>query len=466
MFMEINQGLPLKSILPLLKGSQDLKAIETLLDQKTIEAIVREVKGNNVLLQLLDGKQLRAVKENNTNLFPNQRLSFQVTSASNNQIQIRPIKENLSGEENLAKQAMSNAGIPINDKTLQLVFSLIKHKLPINKEQLQQAFQQSKSIPLEKLVLMKLNNIPVTETNATVLDHILGAGDNLADKLVSLLSNLESLPEQEQLELVQAFEKETDSKQSLPKNAESTRNPVGNNSDKEATVIKKVLNNIETTEKNAEVASKDLPTKEITKAFTKVLRSKFFMDIKQLKEGPLEPKVFYEDLEKSIQVLKETLGEKPHTETVLKEVGKVQEHMELMSQIKEDMVMVNLPLQMSQNLIHGNLIYNKNKYNEEQDSKEKTALIHLETAHLGMFRCYIGLAETQVRLDIGVERERTAQQIVSHQAGLLQILKSKGYTVSHFQVSVLEESDKDLVETILKPTAVVDAELSNLDIRV
>lgn len=99
------------------------------------EGTIKEIKGNKVTIMLPDGKTIDARLEADINLSERNSFFFQVKSNDGNTIEIVPYK-NSEIDNPIIQNAIKDAGLLLNDKSIELVNSLMGEGLSIGSENL------------------------------------------------------------------------------------------------------------------------------------------------------------------------------------------------------------------------------------------------------------------------------------------------------------------------------------------
>ena len=137
------------------------------------EGNVTSIRGGNVLLALSNGQTLNARLDNSVHLNIGESMFFQVKSNENGMIAIRPYTDgNMSNP--ILKNALDAAGIPINERNIEMVNSMMKENMSINAENLSDMYKtvsQATNVSVETLVEMTKLDIPVTPENASQFEN-------------------------------------------------------------------------------------------------------------------------------------------------------------------------------------------------------------------------------------------------------------------------------------------------------
>ena len=141
--------------------------IRDLLSGQTISGQVVEVKDGQVKLLITGDSYLTAKLENDYGLALGQNVSFQVKGNSGSQVSLSPLYSNLTNA-NTMHQALSQALIPINDKSMQMISSMMEGGMSIDKNSVQDMYgkvMENESASPTSIVEMSRLNITITSEN-------------------------------------------------------------------------------------------------------------------------------------------------------------------------------------------------------------------------------------------------------------------------------------------------------------
>lgn len=144
--------------------------MEAIYGKQSGESISGEVlsrSGNEVLLSLGTNQLLQAKLEGSMAAQPGQLMTFQIRNNAGGKVVLTPLFENLSQDPNISK-ALSQAGIPENNVTAQMVKAMMQEGLPIDRQSLYQMNRLINSNPqadIQTLVQMQRLSLSVTPEN-------------------------------------------------------------------------------------------------------------------------------------------------------------------------------------------------------------------------------------------------------------------------------------------------------------
>lgn len=144
--------------------------MEAIYGKQSGESISGEVlsrSGNEVLLSLGPNQLLQAKLEGSMAAQTGQLMTFQIRNNAGGKVVLTPLFENLSQDPNISK-ALSQAGIPENNITAQMVKAMMQEGLPIDRQSLYQMNRLVNANPqanIQTLVQMQRLSLPITPEN-------------------------------------------------------------------------------------------------------------------------------------------------------------------------------------------------------------------------------------------------------------------------------------------------------------
>ncbi|MDY5700856.1 MAG: hypothetical protein SPK68_07175, partial [Lachnospiraceae bacterium] len=149
------------------QNMQIMRAIRALQAGQTIQGEVLSVKGDEVQLAVLNQMILDARLEQSMNLTPGTLMAFQIKSNNSAGLSLMPLFTNTAVDPN-AMKALDMAGIPLNDRTLEMVQTLMQRGLPIDRQSLQEVYRELvafKDARPADIISLRQMNMPVTAEN-------------------------------------------------------------------------------------------------------------------------------------------------------------------------------------------------------------------------------------------------------------------------------------------------------------
>ena len=171
--------------------------VKSLYPGQVIKGEVTDLRNTEIVVTLENNTTVAGHLENGSWLAIGETAAFRVASVSAENILLSAIPgKDMSLANSTIQKALEEAGLPKNAKNQQIVMELMNNQLPIHKQAIQQILQQSflnKDIQIPTLVLMNKLQIPITEKNASQLEHYQNNEHALATGLQSLSEDLGGL---------------------------------------------------------------------------------------------------------------------------------------------------------------------------------------------------------------------------------------------------------------------------------
>lgn len=227
------------------RGVSELTSTVSKLAQgQVFEGSITDISGEKVTISLSNGQSIGARLDSGITLNIGESLFFQVKSNDGNLVQIKPMLGESFTNPTLLK-ALESANLPVNEKTLNMVDTMMKESMPIDSASLSSMYRNVSSFPAEdasNIILMQKLDIPINKemveqfTNYKSNENaILNSVGELADSLPKLLSNPDISTEEVilfQNRLVSLVQLKTEEE---PVNSEGIKPDVTENLDKETT---------------------------------------------------------------------------------------------------------------------------------------------------------------------------------------------------------------------------------------
>lgn len=158
------------------------------------EGNVAFIKGSNVILSLENGQNIRARLDNHAlKLAQGQSMFFQVKSNEGGTVSIRPY---MGGAANPTLiRALDAAGLPVNERNLDMVNSMMKEQMPIHADALMEMHRVilgNDNIQVHTLVQMAKLQLPITPQMAAQFENYRNDTHMLLGQMNDLM---QSLPE-------------------------------------------------------------------------------------------------------------------------------------------------------------------------------------------------------------------------------------------------------------------------------
>lgn len=176
-------------------GSPSASEMMTLLPGQTLQGEIVSMQGNQVQLLIGNDFLLNASLDNRVDINIGQLMNFQVKSISSSLISLVPLSINMTMDEN-AMKALNESGLPVTDQTVEMVNSLMKEGMPIDKETLLNVHKELLAFPKtepESIVQMMRLKIPLTEENIEQFAAYKNYNHKLSDGVMELQNQLSAL---------------------------------------------------------------------------------------------------------------------------------------------------------------------------------------------------------------------------------------------------------------------------------
>ena len=161
--VETGQTLP--------QNLQIMRAIRSLQAGQTLRGEIISVKGEDVQLAILKDVIIDAKLAQSMNLSPGTSMPFQVKSNNQNGLSLIPLFTNTALDPNAIK-ALDMAGLPVNDRSLEMVLNLMEKGMSIDKQTLQETYRDVamlKEYPVKDIISLRQLQMPVHADNLNQL---------------------------------------------------------------------------------------------------------------------------------------------------------------------------------------------------------------------------------------------------------------------------------------------------------
>ena len=178
---------------------QVMRAMRALQAGQIIQGEIVSVKGKEVQLAILKDVIIDAKLAGSMNLTPGIIMPFQVKANNSQGLSLIPLFTNVAADPNALK-ALEMAQIPVNDRSLEMVQTLMEKGMPIDKQSIQEMYREVvgfKDAPVRDIVALHQIEMPVNRENLTQFSsyqnnqHYLK--DTFSDMGNAIGSQLESL---------------------------------------------------------------------------------------------------------------------------------------------------------------------------------------------------------------------------------------------------------------------------------
>ncbi|MBQ6888508.1 MAG: flagellar hook-length control protein FliK [Lachnospiraceae bacterium] len=482
-----------------------------LLPGQMVQGEVVSAQGNQIQLLLGNEMLLNAMLENQVGIQPGQLMSFQVKSNSGSLISLIPLSVNLTTDENVMK-ALNEASLPVTDKTVEMVNTLMKEGMPIDKETLLNVNKQLLAFPdvdVETIVQMERLKIPITSENIAQFEAYKNCNHKISDGIADLQNQLNALVNtggktegtavespQEFLNQLLKFYGEGAEEINFGQSIKSNVGNIGegmeqadvltenasagvtdgketlNDSEKQALIsffkelgvsqktlslfengqlnTKQLAALLQTENLNGEQLTKLFSSKEFSKLLQNELAEQLLLKPEQITKEQMDE--YYTNLKNQTEKLLHILENTGRADTpAAKSLHNLNQNVDFLNQMNQMFTYVQLPLKMAKNTAHGDLYVYTNKKNLMKKDGNVSALLHLDMPHLGMVDVYVAMQAERVSTKFYLQDESMLDFLEGHMNLLTERLEKKGYQANvQMVLKEKEETETAIMQEILK----------------
>ena len=480
----------------------------SLLPGQMVQGEVVSMQGNQLQLFLGNEMFLNATLDSQVGINVGQLMSFQVKSNSGSLISLVPLSVNLTTDENVMK-ALNEASLPVTDKTVEMVNSLMKEGMPIDKETLLNVNKELLAFPdtdVDTIVQMTRLKIPVTSENIAQFEAYKNYNHKLADGITELQNQLDALihtegkaegitqeNSQDFLSRLLNFYGEGAEEVQIEQNGaktiikegnvvqETVINPADNGTAgkevlsadekqtlfselKELGISQKTLSLFESGQLNTkqlaallqrenlngEQLTKLFESKEFGKLLQNELTDQLLLKPEQITKGNIEE--YYTNLKNQTEKLLQIFENTGRADTpAAKSIQNLNQNVDFLNQLNQMFSYVQLPLKMANDTAHGDLYVYTNKKNLLKKDGNVSALLHLDMPHLGMVDVYVAMQAEKVSTKFYLQDESLMDFMEEHMDLLTERLEKRGYQANvQMIVKEKEETEASIMQEILK----------------
>lgn len=428
---------------------------------------ITNITQNEITLMLSDQVSVNATLADALSYNIGDVASFSIKENNGDKIVLKseqnPELKNLMNEQTITT-ALRNAGVTINETTVNLVNNLMKQNLPIDSKTINTQLMLLDRTPkatVEDVVYLTKMDIPITPENVEAFHNyqeysngISSQVNNMTDGLQQALSELPKDVLGTQLfEILNSYSETVTPGENLvdimPKESISVLKEQINslatpqNSSQVLELVTK-LNNGKITPKDflqgfadlvkniqespADI-SKILNGKEFKEVLNNFLRQEMFIEPKEINHENI--KKLFAKIIRDNETVTAKLSLNPHFSSFVENSNSVSGNIEFMNQINHFMNFVQIPLKMTGQNAHGDLyVYKNGKKSSFEDKDELKAFLHLDMDNLGPLDVLVTLKQNQhVTTNFKVESDEILDYIEAHIDELNMALSKLGYNV-------------------------------------
>ena len=491
---------------------QVMRAVRALQAGQTLQGEIIAVKGDEVQLAILKDVIIDARLAQSMNLTPGTSMPFQVKANTSQGLSLIPLFTNTAADPNALK-ALDMAQVPVNERSLEMVQTLMEKGMPIDKQSIQEMYREVvafKDALVRDIVNLHQMKIPVNQENLTQLslyqnnqhylkDSFSEIGNAIGEQLESLIAEGKTESAGKLIQQIQqlfqngeqkiqmssdnkaailventlssgekvivseaavsgTMEKAGDTEKLVSDHLKSELLEEMQNSGKMDAKKEEVL---QAKDSNSQVDWKNL-TDALLKEKTQGKISELFEKVwnKEIaKQWLLEPetiadkkniKEFYEKLENQIKQLEKIFEDGNMAKSpAAKVVQNTASNLDFMNQLNQMHAYIQLPLKMSNQNAHGELYVFANKKNLSKQDGKVTALLHLDMEHLGKMDVYVALENQKVSTNFYLEKEEYLDFLDKHMDLLTSRLNKRGYTCD-IKTTLRNSEEESMIKMIEK----------------
>lgn len=481
----------------------------SLLPGQMIQGEVIGTQGNQVQLLLGNEMMLNATLDSQIGINIGQLMSFQVKGNTGSLLSLVPLSINLTMDESVMK-ALNEASLPVTDKTVEMVNTLMKEGMPIDKDTLLNVNKELMTFPdanVETIVQMARLKLPITQENIEQFeayknyDHKISDGImEIQDQITELLSHPEETGNstdlfrqllhfiagegQEHVILKQTGTENTMQegqvvlKEGTPgENTEKLQNAGAETKEilttaetKEFAALlkglgvgeekislfekgqmdaKQVMDLLQNENFSAENLSKLFQSKEFHKLFAGELGDQLLLKPEQVTKESMDE--YYTNLKNQTSKLLQILESTGRSETpAARSLQNINQNVDFLNQLNQMFTYVQIPLKMAGDATHGELYVYTNKKNLARKDGNVSALLHLDMPHLGMLDVYVAMQSERVSTKFYLQEESMIDFLEEHMSILTERLEKRGYQTSAEVVLKEKQASENVMEEMLK----------------
>ncbi|TCT16984.1 flagellar hook-length control protein FliK [Natranaerovirga pectinivora] len=419
------------------------------------EGEIKDIRHNLMVIRLLASNQLVMAKfSEQIEVNIGDSFLFQVKDKMGDQLVIRPyVEEDLSPKDQKVMRAIEEAELPVNDKNINLVKSLIDAGQPINKSSLHKFKQLSiihKDFPVQDIIFLEKHNLPITKANMEQFGHYKGDEHSIVDQFDGLMVSIENkfvhlATEGTSQQLMDFHLTLQEGLNNFPEFESGFSN---NLSQEQAEIVYNILKGV--TEFNIEKdsflgkSSKEifeiinkLPMEKqeevILKAFNErvyepllkdVILDKLFIKPEEVKKDNLVG--YYKGLESLLESTVVNTSNEPNHQTL----ESLKDNLDFMKDLNQIVNYIQIPLKFKNQNVHSDLYVYKNPNKSKRDGKNISMLLRLDLAYLGRLDVFMDKKDKTINSQFFIEKEKTKTLLNDNMIHLVTALRDKGYILN------------------------------------
>lgn len=161
---------------------------------EVLKGQVVDLRNHQATIQLSDGSVVQGKIDQEVDLYIGQNATFEVVKSSESGIQLKIIPEQQQNPmDSLIQKALIQAGLPLSDKNRAAVGTLLDANLSVDKQSILQFLKVMHQYPqadVKELVFLQKHNLPINETNLSMLNEYQSSEHRIISQLHSLTNGI------------------------------------------------------------------------------------------------------------------------------------------------------------------------------------------------------------------------------------------------------------------------------------
>lgn len=428
---------------------------------------ILNIINSDVQISVGDGQVINAKLADSVKFNIGENVTFQVKDKNGNQITIKPV-ETKSLPLQIISKALASAELPMTDKNIDVVKSLVKNQMPIDKQTINNILlqvNQNKGSNIEHIVLMNKYEMPVNAETLEKFQDFSTGNHKIATEIEKLAAEIPKVIADVAVsgQVKEAVNISQNLSPQLPidkplKEVILKLIDTFNLPEKEVAQIKEMLvsnklnlNNIP----NQEFLKEVLLTKEFKSLLKEVIQNEWTIDpkkfVQEAIDRPLEMKEFYKKIYEGTERLMKNIVEigSKTAETVMNSLSNVKSNINFMNSLNHVIPYVQIPIKMQNETAHGDLyVYNNSRGKQFVEGEEMKAFLHLDLEHLGATDVDIRMKGKEVSTNFTLDNDESMLIVEKYLPELKEKLEKRGYKADYKVEVVNDEQQESVMEII------------------
>lgn len=430
-----------------------LSLLDSLSNGDTILGKIVSSDSQNYVFKTPEGILVNARAEKGVSLDDESYVLFEVKKSYDSKVSLRPLNTNINSNQTAA-MAIKAAGLPVNQKTMELTVRNMEYGNPIDKQSLINSYRDvvlNENVPIKYIVDLQKMDIPRTEANLSQYEAYLntensiteslselteGLADSIAQKTVSLLKESDTNVINSSLKnLSDVLEtlgvEENDNLFSKLGNDNETVDGKGTENSLSSKLEKLIKdNNEEGFAFNQEkVKPKDILKPVLKEIFDKAVEKNFALNKENMGQKAAVKELFDNLFERTQRLAKTLENIIPKESASYSLVNNLSNNIDFMNNINNFIPYVQIPFKGENGMKSADLYVFRNKKSLTDKDLAVTAFIHLDTDNLGPADIYVSMKDLHITTNFCLSDESALSFIEKNISFLDKRLSEKGYSM-------------------------------------